>query len=161
METQPGRTVPETHRWTSRTHATPHTDRRHTHTHTHKETSTHSRSWGQRHSESPVRTHRPSDKHRNPERQIYTYTQIQIPDSQINTHTNASTDTRQDDQIITRSGAWGQTGRPHRDRHTDPNLSQTGTHTLTCGETGGTPARARRKDREVGGDEKTEVRPRA
>ena len=131
----------------------------HTHTHTHKETSTHSRSWGQRHSESPVRTRRPSDKHRNPDRQIYTYTQIQIQDSQINTHTNASTDTRQDDQIITRSGAWGQTGRPHRDRHTDPNLSQTGTHTLTCGETGGTPARARRKDREVGGDEKTEVRP--
>ena len=133
----------------------------HTHTHTHKETSTHSRSWGQRHSESPVRTRRPSDKHRNPDRQIYTYTQIQIQDSQINTHTNASTDTRQDDQIITRSGAWGQTGRPHRDRHTDPNLSQTGTHTLTCGEAGGTPARARRKDREVGGDEKTEVRPRA
>lgn len=156
MEIQPGRTVPETHRWTSRTHVTPHTDRRHTH----EETSTHSCYWGQRHSESPVRTHRPSDKHRNPERQTYTYTQIQIPDSQINTHTNASTDTRQDDQIITRSGAWGQTDRPHRERYTDPQPESDGnTHTRTCGETGGTPARARRKDREVGGDEKTEVRP--
>lgn len=122
---------------------------------THTETSTHSRSWGQRHSESPVRTHRPSDKHRNPGRETYTYTQIQIPDSQINTHTNASTDTRQDDQIITRSGAWGQTDRPHRERYTDPQPESDGnTHTdmwrdgrdTRKGETEGQGSRWRRED---------------
>lgn len=48
----------------------------------------------------------------------------------------------------------------HLERYTDPQPESDGnTHTRTCGETGGTPARARRKDREVGGDEKTEVRP--
>lgn len=135
--------------------------RQETQTHTHKETSTHSHSRGQRLSESQVRTHRPSDKHTNPEKQIYIYTQIRTPDSQINTQTHPQTH-RLDDQILTRSSARGQTDRPHRDRDTQTlNLSQMGTHTHTdmWRETGGTPTRARRKDREAGGDEKREMRP--
>ena len=73
-----------------RTRNAAHRQETHTHTHTHGDQHTLPFS-GQRHSEFQVRTHRPSDKHTNPERQMYIYTQIQTPDSQINTHTNAYT----------------------------------------------------------------------
>ena len=157
METQPGRTVPETHRWTSHTHATPHTDRRHTHTH--KETSTHSHSQGQRLSESQVRTHRQSGKHTNPEKQMYIYTQIWTPDSQINTQTHPQTQTGQPDtHTLQCTGTNRQTSQGRR--HTDPQPeSDRNTHTDMWRETGGTPTRARRKDREAGGDEKMEMGP--
>lgn len=116
------------------THTCNTTHRQETHTHTHKETSTHSHSQGQRLSESQVRTHRQSGKHTNPEKQMYIYTQIWTPDSQINTQTHPQTHGL-DNQILTRSSARGQTDRPHRDGDTQTlNLSQTGTHTLTCGE---------------------------
>ena len=101
-----------------RTRNAAHRQETHTHTHTHGDQHTLPFS-GQRHSEFQVRTHRPSDKHTNPERQMYIYTQIQTPDSQINTHTNASTDTqigRADNHTLrcTRTNRQTSQGETHR-----------------------------------------------
>lgn len=126
--------------------------------HTHTRRPAHTPVLGQRHLEFQVRHTDHQIKHTNPERQMYIYTQIQTPDSQINTHTNASTDTQTDEQIITHTPCTTNRQTSGRDTQTfkQPE-SDVETHTHDM-ETEG-HLRLRRKDREVGGDEKMEMRP--